>query len=182
MNEKEQNFEHLKTLLKLKQHEVPPPGYFHGFSGQVISRIRAGEAARAKSLAERFGGNVSWFANFMRIFDTKPGLVGGFATSLCLLLLLTVVFAERTEQTPKNIFATAETGPVSNPPMAVASSAAPMLAAADVTGGIAISTNPVTSIQPVAALFGQPGSAGLFQPQPWPEAQAMTASFAPAGQ
>jgi hypothetical protein len=44
MNETEQNFEELKKLLTIKRHEVPPPGYFNHFSGQVISRIRAGEA------------------------------------------------------------------------------------------------------------------------------------------
>jgi hypothetical protein len=168
MNETEQNFEHLKKLLKLKQHEVPPPGYFHHFSGQVVARIRAGEAAKAK----RHEMGDSWLAGLLRIFDTKPGLVGGFATSLCLLLLLTVVFAERAEQAPKNIFATAEAESAAAPTAASPTANTPMLATASVTGGIAVSTNPVTSIQPVATMFGQPASAGLFQ----------QASFAPMGQ
>lgn len=171
MNETEQNFEHLKKLLRLKQHEVPPPGYFNNFSGQVVARIRAGEAAKAQSFAERLEGNSSWLANILRIFDAKPGMIGGFATSMCLLLLLTVVFAERSEQAPKNIFATAG-AESATPSMAGTAGSAPMLATANVSGGIAVSTNPVTSIQPVANLFGQPPSAGLFQ----------QASFAPVGQ
>jgi hypothetical protein len=171
MSENEQNFEQLGKLLKLKQHEVPPPGYFNRFSGQVIARIRAGEAAKPQNFAERMQENSSWLANLLRIFDAKPGMIGGFATSMCLLLLLTVVFAERSEQAPKNIFATVGSESAT-PSMASTSGTAPMLATANVSGGIAVSTNPVTSIQPVATLFGQPASAGLFQ----------QASFAPIGQ
>jgi hypothetical protein len=47
----------------------------------------------------------------------------------------------------------------------------PSLLAVSDTSGIVASTNPVTSLQPVATLFGQPASASLFQP----------ASFAPVG-
>jgi hypothetical protein len=175
MSKNEQNFESLKKLLKLKQHEVPPPGFFNNFSGQVISRIRAGEASQSQSFAARLDDSAPWLANFLRIFDTKPGLVGGFATSLCLLLLLTVVFAERAEQAPKNIFAASDSSsPDASALAAISSEAVPMLATAGTTGGIVASTNPVTSIQPVASLFGQPASAGLFQAQP--------ASFVPGGQ
>lgn len=171
MSENEQNFEQVEKLLKLKQHEIPPPGYFNNFSGQVIARIRAGEAAKPQSFVEQIEENSSWLANLLRIFDAKPGMIGGFATSMCLLLLLTVVFAERSEQAPKNIFATAESGAATSS-MASTSGTAPMLATANMAGGIAVSTNPVTSIQPMANLFGQPASAGLFQ----------QASFAPVGQ
>jgi hypothetical protein len=170
MNEKEQNFESLKQLLQLKQHEVPPPGYFNNFSGEVISRIRAGEASRSENLTDRLQSRVPWLANFLRIFETKPGVVGAFATSLCLLLVLTVVFAERSEQAAKDMLAIAP-DPAGVSANSLASVATPALAAAENTGGIVASTNPITSLQPTPTMFGQAGYASLFNQQ---------VSFAPA--
>jgi hypothetical protein len=167
MNEKEQNFDRLKQLLKLKQHEVPPPGYFNNFSGKVVARIRAGEA----------GGRASapWFASFMEIFETRPGWVGGFAASLCLLLVFGVIFAEHSEGSANNDLLLLS-GTSALPASAPAAISSPTLASASVpaaaTGGIVASTNPVTSLQPVTTLFGQPVASPLFQ----------SASFAPAGQ
>ncbi|HEX7570913.1 MAG TPA: hypothetical protein VF492_10450 [Verrucomicrobiae bacterium] len=169
MNQNENNFEDLKRLLKLKQHEVPPPGYFNDFSGQVVSRIRAGEAGGSRSLIEQLESSAPWVVNFLRIFETRPGVIGGFATSLCLLLVLVVVFAERSEKTSNNLLTISEPAAVTE--SSVASMTAPTLAAASDSSGIVASTNPVTSLQPVATLFGQPGSGSLFQP----------AGFAPAG-
>ena len=171
MNEKDQNFEDLKQLLKLKRHEVPPPGYFNNFSGNVISRIRAGEASSRQTFAERMQSEVPWLMNFVRAFETRPGLIGGFATSLCLLLVLGVVFAEHSERAAKNILAIAES-PAQPASSALASLTAPtttLMTASDSTGIVA-STNPIASLQPVATLFGQAGGSSLFQP----------ASFAPA--
>ncbi len=71
MNENEQNFDELKRLLKLKRHEVPPPGYFNNFSGEVISRIRAGEAGGRRALPIVFERELrGWriFSGFL-----KPG-------------------------------------------------------------------------------------------------------------
>lgn len=176
MNEKEQNFGDLKKLLKLKQHEVPPPGYFNNFSGNVIARIRAGEASASQNLTERLQSAAPWLASLLRIFETKPGLVGGFATSLCLLLVMTVVFAERSEQVTGNFLAVSpETATTTATGDSLAAAPAPILTAsalatADNSGGIMISSNPVTSLQPTTTMFGQPAYASLFQP----------ASFAPA--
>ena len=168
MSERGQNFDELKKLLKLKRHEVPPPGFFNQFSDEVVSRIRAGESRTAGSLLERLNDSAPWLVNFLRFFEAKPGVVGGFATSLCLLMLFGVVLAERSETGPKNIFtATSEGQPVT---AAATAPAAPEFASSSLTteGGIAIGTN--ASLQPVATLFGQSGTASLFQP----------ASFAPA--
>jgi len=103
MNQKEHNFEDLKRLLKLKQHEVPPPGYFNDFSGHVVSRIRAGEAGGSRSFMERLETDAPWVVNFLRIFETRPGVIGGLATSLCLLLVLVVVFSERSEKASREL-------------------------------------------------------------------------------
>ncbi|MBW8863963.1 MAG: hypothetical protein JF609_03385 [Verrucomicrobia bacterium] len=170
MNESENNFDDLKNLLKLKRHEIPPPGFFNHFSDEVVARIRAGEASGAGSFAEQLNDHAPWLVNFLRIFEAKPGVIGGFATSLCLLLLFGVVVAERSESGPQNLLTTAsgQADPVASAP-ALASVATPTFASSTASErGIAISTN--ASLQPVA-FFGQPaGASALFQ----------SASFAPA--
>ena len=168
MNESENNFKDLKHLLKLKRHEVPPPGFFNNFSDSVIDRIRAGEDRTAGSLVARLNDTAPWLVSFLRIFEAKPGVIGGFATSLCLLLLFGVVLAERSESGPQSIMnmASSQNASVASAP-ALASSAMPEFASAS-EGGISISTN--ASLRPVATLFGQAsGASSLFQP----------ASFAP---
>ena len=161
MNQKENNFEELKQLLKLKQQELPPPGYFDDFSGQVIARIRAGEAGVPQAYTENLQSDAPWVMNFLRLFETRPGLIGGFAASLCLLLVLGVIFAEHSEVATKDLLTVSEPSTASASPMA--SIGAPALVAASESSGIVASTNPVTSLQPVATLFAQPAAPSLFQ-------------------
>ena len=163
MNQNEQNFDVLKKLLQLKQHEVPPPGYFHHFSGQVVSRIRAGEGSYTQSMTERLQAEAPWMVSIFRIFETRPGLIGAFATSLCLLLVGVVIFAERSEHATKNFLAISEPAamPTGN---SVTAMTTPALVAGSDNSGIVASTNPVTSLQPTATLFGQAGGSTLFQP------------------
>jgi hypothetical protein len=151
MKQSNNNFGELKQLLKLKRHELPPPGYFNSFSGDVIARIRAGEAGGPKSLLERIQGDSSWLMGLLRIFESKPGLIGGVATSLCLLLLLGVVLADRPDSAPSDTGALASSP--SAPEAAPALASVVPVAAGD--SGIAVSTNPVISLQPVASLFSQ---------------------------
>jgi len=163
MNENGQNFDELKKLLKLKRHEVPPPGYFNHFSDSVISRIREGEA-RGGTMIERLNDSAPWLVNFLRIFEARPGVVGSFATSLCLLLLFGVVLAEHSDKTPKNPVGetVAAAGTTTTSAVAAAGTTAmPELSLAN-EGGIAISTN--ASLQPVATLFGQPAANPFLQP------------------
>jgi hypothetical protein len=165
MNENQQNFDELKQLLKLKRHEVPPPGYFSGLSDQVISRIRAGEDSARESMAESLESQLPWLFNFLRLFEARPGMVGAFAGSLCLLLVLGVVFAEYSENPVKNGLTVAGTAIPDNNHSAVAAlgmPGSPALALAD-SGGIMASTNPVTTLQPMANLFGQSAPNPLFQ-------------------
>ena len=172
MKESGQNFDELKKLLKLKRHELPPPGFFNHFSDEVVSRIRAGEARGGGALADRLHDSAPWLVNFLRLFEAKPGVIGAFACSLCLLLLFGVMLAERSESGPANLLTTAADQSVT---MVAATAPAASLGsqftsvAGATEGGIAISTN--GSLQPVASLFGgQAGAGSLFQP----------ASFAPA--
>jgi hypothetical protein len=172
MNEKEQsNFAGLKKLLKFKRHEVPPPGYFNNFSSQVISRIRAGEAGGSRTFMERLEAEAPWLVNFVRVFETRPGLLGGLATSLCVLLLLAAVFADRPDAASKNLLSVSEPSAASGSSVVASMSEPPQLTASSDSSGIVASTNPVTSLQPTATLFGQTGGSPLFQP----------AGFMPAG-
>jgi hypothetical protein len=163
MNEDQQSFEELKRLLKLKRHEMPPPGYFDGFSDQIVSRIRAGETARNPALADKLEAEAPWLLNFLRLFDARPGMVGGFAASLCLLLIIGVIFAEYSDQTSHKIVQFGGASVPSTPAMASLASPMPTTTVAD-AGGIVASTNPVTSLQPVVTMFGQPAQNPLFAP------------------
>jgi hypothetical protein len=167
MNQSESNFDELKRLLQLKQREVPPPGYFEHFSSEVVARIRAGEAGGGQTMVEKLGDEAPWLVRWLQLFETKPGLVGAFATCLCLLLLLGVLVADNTDSAPKEML-----GGVSAaaPDTMVASLSTPLTATAADESGIAVNTNSMISLQPTATVFGQ--QSPLFQP----------ASFAPAGQ
>jgi len=168
MNESGQNFDQLKQLLKLKRHEIPPPGFFNHFSDEVISRIRAGEARNGSPILNQLNDHAPWLVNFLRFFEAKPGVVGGFATSLCLLLLFGVVVAERSETGSQSGFTVNSGQPTTAMASATMASATPDFGGVTASeGGISISTN--ASLRPVATLFGQSGAASLFQP----------ASFAP---
>src|SRR5271169_3101926 len=85
MSENENNFDALRRLLELKRHETPPPGYFNRFSGQVIARIRAGEARKSPS-------ETSWFVKFLQVFEFKPAFAGAFASALILMLVFGIAF------------------------------------------------------------------------------------------
>jgi hypothetical protein len=161
MKENDNNFEELKQLLKLKRHEIPPPGYFENFSSHVTSRIRAGEAGGARTFTERLEAEAPWVVNFLRVFETRPGMIGAFATCVCLLLVSVVVHSSRADKAARLAMNISSQASAAGSPMA--SMTAPTLAASD-SSGIVASTNPVTSLQPVTTLFAQPGSGSLFQP------------------
>ena len=94
MKNSENNFKNLRQLLKLKQHEIPPPGYFNHFSDQVIARLQSGEG-RAQSRSERMAEQSPWLASLLQLLETRPGVIGGFATSLVVLLVIGVIISER---------------------------------------------------------------------------------------
>ena len=161
MNTRENNFKSLRQLLKLKQHEVPPPGYFNTFSDQVMARLQSGEGRGAETAVDRLNIQVPWLAWILQIFEAKPGVIGGFATSLVLLLVIGVIASERPDSLPNSIL-TPTVGDM-QPTAALASVSVPNLLAPDQSSGIMASTNPVTSLQPAPTLFGQPNGSPLFQ-------------------
>ncbi len=157
MKENEQNFDELKKLLQLKRHEIPPPGYFNNFSDKVVARIKAAEADHSGPAYDRLQSHAPWLARFIAMFEAKPSVIAGFATGLCLLLVLSVVLTEKAENATLSLSANMQ-----NPmPQGMAMASLDTQILADGGGGIQVSTNPV-SLQPVANLFGQQNP--LLQP------------------
>jgi len=146
MNESDNNFESLRRLLALKRHEIPPPGYFNRFADQVMSRIRSGEIGEMQAVSES-----SWLLRFLQIFEAKPAFAGAFASSLCLLLLFGIVYAERPDAMPRtSLLATVAQSAVS-----LADATSPVISSPSMPTGLTISTNPVLSLEPVSSIFGQ---------------------------
>jgi hypothetical protein len=153
MSESENNFEMLRRLLALKRHEIPPPGYFNHFSGEVIGRIRAGEASAPASISEQLFAEAPWLMRLLQVFVFKPAFAGAFASMLFLLLVFGIIFADRPDSAPQPLLQAVAQNDGGNPQLAVVS---PMtLPDTTVHTGIIASTNPVLSLQPVASLFGQ---------------------------
>jgi hypothetical protein len=160
MNEPADNFEPLRKLLALKRHEVPPPGYFNGFSNQVIARIRLGEAAKADGMIARLLNEAPWLLRFIRIFEAKPAYAGMFASVMFLLLVAGIVYSDHPEVTPDTLTPASAPAPNSSP-LAVVTPGF-MEQSMGQSSGLVSSTNPVLSLEPSSSPFG--GQAPLFQP------------------
>jgi hypothetical protein len=94
MNQDTENFEQLRRLLALKRHEQPPPGYFNGFSRQVIARIKVG---RRGNIIERLLWEAPWLQRIWAAFEAKPVLAGVFGVAVCGLLITGVIYSDRTD-------------------------------------------------------------------------------------
>jgi len=142
MNENEQDFGTLQQFLKLKRHEMPPPGYFNNFSGEVIARIRDG------GKAGEFSAEAPWLLKLLQLFEFKPAFAGAFASALFLLLVFGFVFADRPESAPQPLLQAS----VQQSNSFAAATPVALAQPADTTG-ITVTTNPAASLQPVASLF-----------------------------
>jgi hypothetical protein len=97
MNPEQDNFQNVRRLLSLKRYEQPPPGYFEGFSAQVIARVRSGQHLREPSFIEWLVGGAPWMERLRGLFETKPMLAGGFGLAACALLVAGIVHSESAE-------------------------------------------------------------------------------------
>jgi hypothetical protein len=150
-NEKE--FSSLRQLLALKRHEVPPPGYFDDFSGQIIARIKAGEARGESPLVERLAGEAPWMLRLMRFFEAKPAMVGAMAAALCMLLVAGILYSGSDSSDSMALNQTPGTMASGGTTLATATSGSQLMTVASSgnSGGLAVTTN--YSLQPVSSLF-----------------------------
>jgi hypothetical protein len=104
MESEQEHLPDVVRLLALKRHEQPPPGYFNGFSEQVIARIRAGERIQDDILFERLGWQVPWLQRLWTVFENQPALAGVFGVAVCGLLVAAVVYSQSVEPAPVTLF------------------------------------------------------------------------------
>src|SRR5215467_6387274 len=97
------DFEQLRRLLALKRHEQPPPGYFHGFSRQVIVRIQAGELGdpAGASLWSFSGG--SFLQRIWATLDARPVLAGAFGVAVCGFFVVGALLSDSTGVATANV-------------------------------------------------------------------------------
>lgn len=69
------SFSELTQVLRLKRHEVPPPGYFNGFSAKVISRIEA-EQSGSKAASPMGAWWNALLTPILTPIDWQRGLAG----------------------------------------------------------------------------------------------------------
>lgn len=74
----DENFDQLRTLLSLKKHETPPPGYFNRLPGKILARIEASELA----------SQSTWWDWVVERFDARPILACAYGFTISGLLLM----------------------------------------------------------------------------------------------
>ena len=118
MNPEQDDFPQLRRLLALKRHEQPPPGYFDGFSRQIIVRLRAGERLQAPSLSERLFSQAPWLERLWLGLPAKPALAGAFGVLVCGLVISSAIFSEHPELPQVSVLsATTAAAPAAQPLM-----------------------------------------------------------------
>jgi hypothetical protein len=163
MSDAPEEFEQLRKLLKLKRHELPPPGFFNDFSSRIIDRI---ERDKATTPAGRLWAEAAWLSRFFRLVENNVLAAGGFATAICAVLIGGVVYSEYVDQVPA-------TSLVNSDGAMMASMGGGSLSAGSSSAGVLLSsTNAVFS----SSLSGSPFDSALggLSVQP--------VSFTPSGQ
>ena|SRR6266581_1238036 len=90
MSSSPENFDSLKSLLALKRHEQPPPGYFAEFPRRVRARLE-----REPSLPV-----LPWWQRLGLSFELTPALACSFGVLVCGMLLTGVVYSFQDEPPP----------------------------------------------------------------------------------
>lgn len=153
MDPEQNDFLQLRRLLAIKRHEQPPPGYFDGFSREVIVRLRAGEAAPKSSLAAMLSWEAPWVQSLLGMVQARPVLAGGFGFAACSLLVAGLLFSE-----PNNA------QELSTGPWAAATAMAPQIHAGAITTPVLYGSS--AAIEPESDVVTVPAgqlSGSIFQ-------------------
>lgn len=110
MQNEGQNFEQLQRLLKLKQHEVPPPGYFNRLPAEVISRIREEQGNRGGSVA-KLETEAPWLVRLFQSFQARPIYAGAFGAAVCAVALGGIYLTEKPVERPPYVGQGIQTSP-----------------------------------------------------------------------
>jgi hypothetical protein len=90
------DFEQLRRLLALKRHEQPPPGFFNGFSRQVIVRIQVGELGNQSEASLWSFGGGSLLQRIWATLDARPVLAGAFGVAVCGFFVVGALLSDNT--------------------------------------------------------------------------------------
>jgi hypothetical protein len=125
----------LRSLLKLKRYEQPPPRFFDGLSEDVIHRLRGPEGLREQSLLTALG---------LR-FGIKPAFFYGLGFVCCALAFYGVVSLLVKSPPPVEADQLIANSPGGHPHVAQHSGVGSLFAAEPSQAASVISTNPVLS-------------------------------------
>lgn len=99
MEDQGEQFDQLRRLMKLKNHEVPPPGYFNRFPDTVISKIRREQYAQ-DSVVDKLEVQAPWLIRLWQTVAARPVFAGGLGVAICSLALAGLVFSEQPANSP----------------------------------------------------------------------------------
>jgi hypothetical protein len=155
MSAESENFEALRKLLAVKRHEIPPPGYFEQFAGEVRARLRSGEHHQ-EDLWRELGDEASWLQRLWNTLANRPALAGACGMLLCGAVLIAGIYYSQVSESEMKSQPLAQ-GLNLPAPSTVAESLA---LGQTPPAAVASSTNPVMSATAPAGLFEQiPGQA-----------------------
>lgn len=141
-----QQFDALRKLLAVKQHEIPPPGYFDRLPRDIHARLAAQNQPAARTPEPQRPRSTNWLANLIRLAEARPSLAGAFSAGVCGLILTGIIYANQQEKPATSILPEIVQTP-------------PLLPATDQTMSWANGTPMLASTNP---LLARPPAAGLF--------------------
>jgi hypothetical protein len=95
MDNPAENFDSLLRLLKLKRHEVPPPGYFERLARDIRMGVRATRHKPALDPLIRLREEAPWFVRLWETLAARPAFAGFVGASACAVVIAMVALSEK---------------------------------------------------------------------------------------